>query len=200
MTKILLVGLLLGLTGIFLFCYASITHPNEQINNEQLIQKENNKSYDIDRVIKILKNNNFSTQHKLVTMHHFYNEIGCKFVHTNFETTIKILSLAKKYNINKESLKYVFNGKGSVFADDAYDILILMSKAHKMTDEEIKYLFSYSYIKENSVTNQVQPEIYDIFTIYQEEQKANKKLDYARLKNEYDKKVHRLDERNKIKE
>jgi hypothetical protein len=187
MTKILLVSLLLGLTGIFLFCYASITHSNEQINN--VMQKENNKSYDIDRLIKILKNNNFSTQHKLVTLHHFYNEIGCKFVHTDFETTIKILSLAKKNNINKESLKYVFNGNGSVFVDDAYDILNHMSKAHKMTDEEIKYLFSYSYVKESSVTNQVQPEIYDIFTIYHEEQQANKKLDYTTLKNEYEKKV-----------
>ena len=185
MTKILLVSLLLGLTGIFLFCNANITYSN----NKQLIQNEINESYDIDRVIKILKNNNFSTQHKLVTLRHFYKEIECNFVHTDFETTIKILSLAKKNHINKKSLKYVFNDKGSVFVYDAYDILNLMSKAHKMTDEEIKYLFSYSYIKESSVSNQVQPETYDIFTIYQEEQKANKKLDYATLRNEYEKKV-----------
>ena len=174
MKKLLLIGLLAGLTTTFLCCYADIIN----YKAKQIIQKQDIGRSDMDKVIKTLKNDNYSIQHKIVTLHHFLKDIGCEKVHPDFNMVVKILSLAKKNNIEPQSLKYVFTPKGKIYIDETCEILKLMSDAHQMTDDEIKFVFSYSYKKS------------DIFTIYQEEKSSNRKiLNYTTLRKKYENSV-----------
>jgi hypothetical protein len=185
MKKVLLISLLTGVATSFLCCYANIIN----FKTNQMIQKQNAGYSDMDKVIKILNNDNYSTQHKIVTLHRFLKEIGCENVHIDFQTAERILSLATKNNINPQTLKYVFTPKGCIYNYETRNILELMSKAHKMTDDEIKFIFSYSY-KEDSLPTTTSAQEYDIFNIYCEEIVANgKNLNYAKLRKEYEKKV-----------